>query len=564
MSGRVIDATTGGTVLKNGIVVSASHDRQKLDVLVKGTRITRVEPDIPVGNDMSVIDATGLVVAPGFVNIHAHDDFYVGERDQAEILRSICFQGITASACGNCGISNYPSRDGSDEDIESYQGFLHFREPHRIWSDLDSFASAVSGHMAIHQIPLIGHGTLRVQGNRFDRALSGSAEEYMRRSLLDFVEQGGYGLSTGLMYMPGVFSDTDEIIGFLDDVSTLCGPSIRDQFIYASHLRGYSDTFLDSVREAIEIGERTGFKVQCSHLGPFGVQYRDDLLRGLDLIESASQRGVRVCFDTLAYCGGSTTIMALVPPWLYQKGLPAFLEDLRDDEFFARLIQVMETYVPQWPSWKGEGWTDNFVHCLGWDNLIVLSATNHRYAGKSLPRIGEDLGCSTQEAFRQVLLEERGAAVMLMAGVGTCLEEDDSEMWAFDRMVEHPQGRIAIDAIFNQRGRTMPYAYGSFPKIIRRYVNEKRTLTLQEAVRKFTTDVYAEFGITDRGDIRPGMSADIVVFDQANMRDYPDYFADDPKLATGVKHLMVDGALIIEDTHYHPDRADSGQVLLRR
>lgn len=541
-------------LLKYGILVSDEYDSVPLDILIGNGHIIKIASDIAAGS-ASVIDVRGKFVSPGFVNMHAHDDFYLCEPDAGEIMKSIYYQGVTTSVTGNCGFSNFPISESHAQELESYQGFIRYRKGAYSWRNFPEYIEQFTGKLSLNVIPLIGHGTIRVGGSGFAKTLTSSQKRSMIAQLSDFIAAGGCGLSSGLMYMPGTFADTDEIVSLINSVEKC------DDFVYTSHLRGYSDTFMDSIREAIEIGKRTGVKVICSHLGPFGPQYGRELVAAIEMLEDASRAGVEISYDTLAYCGGSTTIMALVPPWLYSKGVHAFIDQLKDDTYFAELITTLETYVPKWPSWEGNGWTDNFVHCLGWDNLIVLSARNKLSVGKNFATIGKELGISLYEAFRKVLIEEQGEAMMLMAGVGTCIDEKTGEMRWFDAMVENPLSLIGIDAIFVEDGRTMPYAFGTFPKIVNRYVKLKKTLTLQDVIRKFTVNPLRKFGIVDRGVLREGAAADIVVFDLDEMRDYPDFFSDHPRMASGVEHLFINGEPVIVDKAYQPESL-SGKFLL--
>jgi N-acyl-D-amino-acid deacylase len=334
-------------LIKNGTLVSDVYNCVKRDVLIQGKRIARIGNNLRVQSPTRIIDAHGLYVSPGFVNIHGHDDFYLAGQDQS-YLESICFQGVTTSVSGNCGISNFPFDGNHTMEIDSYQGFLHYEQSARSFTSLADFIEAAKGRMTFNMVPLVGHGTLRILANGFKPSLGKTAMEKMERLFREFIEQGGYGLSSGLMYMPGTFSETNELIDLLNSIPD------KSNLLYASHLRGYSDTFLMAVQEAIDIARATGVRVECSHLGPFGTQYKKELRIALDLLERADEEGLQIGFDTLAYCGGSTTIMAIVPPWFYTDGIDTFLGRLRNDEdFFKRVIEAMETYVPTWPSWEG-------------------------------------------------------------------------------------------------------------------------------------------------------------------------------------------------------------------
>lgn len=530
-------------LIKNGTLVSKDHDSVQSDILITGERIASIAPNIPTQKGWNTIEAAGKIVAPGFLSIHSHDDFYLPLEEHPQLLKSVLYQGVTTSIGGNCGISNYPIRKTALKELDSYQGFLHYSEPKYEWESLKEYLDHIEGRIIVNYIPLVGHGTLRVLCNGFDKQLTGEPKEDLARMLRSCLDQGAFGMSSGLMYMPGTFSTTDELV----ELANILGD--YSNTLYSSHMRGYSDTYIESVREAIEIGERTGVRVQCSHLGPFGVVHGPKIDQVLTLLHQAEGRGIRIGYDSLAYCGGSTTIMALLPPWSYENGLKTFLENIRDDGFFEKVIDYLESYVPTWPSWEGSGWTDNFVRCLGWENLFVLSAENQETVGKNFIQIGQQRGVSTHQAFREVLMEEKGSAIMYMAGVGACID-DKGDMSYFDRMIEDPMCIITVDAIYQSDGRTMPYAYGTFPRIIDRYVNTRKTMTLRNAVQRFTSQVAEMFGLTDRGFLREGAFADIVIFDLSSMKDYPDVFAAKPQLATGVEYLLVNGQLVIENRVY--------------
>jgi N-acyl-D-amino-acid deacylase len=529
-----------GILIKNGTLVSRDHDSSRKDLLIEGGKIVAIEDSIKQSAGLHVIDAEDRIVSPGFLSVHSHNDFYLPLKEHPKLLKGILFQGVTTSVGGNCGISNYPLNADRVKEIENYQGFLRYREADYRWATLEEFLGRMEGNIVLNYIPLVGHGTMRVICNGFEKELGPEPASCLKKMLKDCMEQGCFGMSSGLMYMPGTFSTTGELI-------ELC--SILNDYkvaVYASHLRGYSDTFLQSVNEAIEIGRETGVRVQCSHLGPFGVKYGHLIDRALDMIREANRQGVIISFDSLAYCGGSTTIMALIPPWAYENGLEDFLENIKDDGFYGRMMDYIESYIPKWPSWEGTGWTDNFVRCLGWDNLFVLGAKNEDFSGKNFIQIGRERGVDRREALRDVLIEERGSAVMYMAGVGSCID-DKGDMSYFDRMIEDPMCTYTIDAIFSSGGRTMPYAYGTFPRIIDRYVKKKGTITLKDAVERFTCKVAQLFNIKERGYLRTGASADIVIFDLENMEDHPDIFTSEPELATGVEHLLINGKVVIEN-----------------
>jgi len=543
------------TLIKSGILVSKDHNSVEKDILIRDKKILEIDDFIDEKEGWKLINASGKIVAPGFISIHSHNDFYFPIRGHSKFIKSLLFQGITTSVCGNCGISNYPIIKGEEKNLDSYQGFLHIRKPDYRWESLGEYLDYIKGKIIINFIPLVGHGTLRVISNGFNKDLTSKSKKKIKSMLIDCLDQGCFGMSSGLMYMPGTFSKTEELIELIKIIKKY------PNTIYSSHLRGYSDTYLESVNEAIRIGRESGINVQCSHLGPFGIKFGPKIKEVLELLENANDNGIKIGYDTLAYCGGSTTIMALLPPWSYKSGLKKFLLDIKDKDFYEEIINYVENYIPKWPSWEGTGWTDNFIRSLGWKNLYVLGAKNDNFVGKNFIQIGKENSINKYEAMRKVLIEENGRAIMYMAGVGSCID-DEGDMSYFDRMIEKKMGLITVDAIYSSDGRTMPYAYGTFPRIIDRYVKIKRTITLKEAIEKFTSNVAEKINMKVRGYLRPGAYADIVIFDFDNIKDHPDIFAKKPKLASGIEYLLINGELIIDGGNFKEVLV--GEVIINR
>lgn len=531
-------------LIKNGILVSQEYNSEKKDILINGKKIKSIENEILPKKEWRIINAENLIVAPGFMSIHSHDDFYFPLKEHPQFMKSLLYQGITTSVGGNCGISNYPIDKDKLKELKSYQGFIYYKKPKFNWNSVEEYINLIKGKMILNLIPLVGHGTIRVINNGFKKEINKETLSKMKKVFEDCMDQGCFGITSGLMYMPGTYSTTDELIAMVKVLNKY------PNSIYASHLRGYSDTFIESIREAIKIGKETGITVQCSHLGPFGVKFGPKIDEAINLLEKANKSGINISYDSLAYCGGSTTIMAIIPPWAYAHGLEKFLTDINNNEFYEKMISYMENYIPVWPSWEGTGWTDNFVRSLGWENLYVLGAQNKEFVGKNFIQIGKDRKIDKYEALRQVLFEESASAIMYMAGVGACID-DNHDMSYFDRMIENPMSLISVDAIFSNSGNTMPYAYGTFQRIINRYVKQKKTLTLREAVEKFTNKVSEKFNIKNRGYLKKDAYADIVIFNLNEIKDYPDIFSDKPMLSTGIKYLLINGVAVIEDEKYN-------------
>ena len=309
--------------------------------------------------------------------------------------------------------------------------------------------------------------------------------------LEESLDAGCFGLSSGLMYMPGTFADTEELVALARVAKR------HPNTFYASHLRGYSATFLEAVKEIIQVGREAGMPVQVSHLGPFGVKNGHKIQLAIERMEKARREGIDVAYDSLGLLRqrhpGHRPVSAQLPT---ASGLDRFLEDIRGDSFWNALVERLRTYVPQWPSWEGNGWTDNFVECCGIENIYVLGSRDPSFVGKSFVSLGEEWQVDAWEALRRVVLAERADFKIFIDGIGGELYASPAQP-SFDAMIEHPLCINSVDEVFDRSGRSWLEAWGSFPHVVRRYVKERKTLELQTVVERFTSRVAERLGIGD-------------------------------------------------------------------
>lgn len=527
------------TLFINGELVSKDHDRLTKDILVQDDIIAQIDDHIIPEAGVNIVDAKGKIISPGFINIHSHCDFYLPIPEHAQLYERLLFQGITTNVGGNCGFSFFPIKPDRFSGLEDYQGFFRYKDFAIDWQDADSFFERLENRMMFNYIPLAGHGSLRVNAAGFSRQLGGDEAAAMATMLRESLAGGCFGLSSGLMYMPGTFSETKELAGLAKIVKEF------PNTIYASHLRGYSATFIEAIEESIQIGQITGIPVQISHIGPFGVKYGSKIGEALTLIEKARAAGVNVAYDTLSYCGSDTLGVALFPPWAYEEGIEAFIENLKNADFWEKVLTAMQTYIPKWPSWEGNGWTDNFFECCGIENIYIQGAGNQDLVGKSLVEIGRMRKLDPWEALRQITIEERANFNIFLDGIGGDLY-GDPEQENFDALIEHPVGLYSVDALFDKKGGSWLEAYGAFPHIFDKYVRRKRTVSLQDFIERITARIAERFHISDRGYLREGCKADLVIFDINNYKDNAALFDENPAYASGVEYVMINGEFVIE------------------
>jgi N-acyl-D-amino-acid deacylase len=470
----------------------------------------------PAGRTLA---AAGRVVTPGFIDMHSHSDWRLWANRRAE---SKVRQGVTTEVVGNCGFSPAPA---SDAHLEALRGFalylprgLDFR-----WRSFAEYLAALDGEgLAVNLVHLVGHGALRVATMGFARRPPAEAElTAMQRLLAEALEAGAWGLSTGLIYAPGSYAATEEIIALARVVSR------RRLAFYASHIRGEGATLLDAVAEAIRIGREADVPVQVSHLKAAGRPNWGKVERALALIDAAAADGLDVHADVYPYTASSTGLRALLPDWALEGGLEAMVARLRDPATRERIRAELDK-----PD-GGPGRLDR----VGWENIVIAWCPGRRDAeGRRLSELGGVDGVFA------VLLDEPKAAMILFQ-----LDENDLR-----RALVHPRVMIGSDgsalAPYGELGEGKPHprSYGTFPRVLGEYVREQRVLTLAQAVYKMTGLPARRLGLDDRGVIRPGARADLVVLDPRRVADRATYEAPH-RYPDGIEHVIVNGRLVIRD-----------------
>jgi N-acyl-D-aspartate/D-glutamate deacylase len=491
------------------------------DVLLDGDRIAAVEPAGTIPADgYAVQDLSGLVLAPGFIDVHSHADNapLLDEDDTTKIL-----QGVTTEVVGNCGFSLAPVAAGREDDLAALTSRIFPPLPWG-WSTFADLLAQVDtrGHVT-NYVPLVGHGTLRLAVAGLESRPT-TAEERGRMADLAVAaaEAGAFGLSSGLIYPPGMFGDTDEI--------ATVAAAMPEGTLYATHMRGEGEHLKDSIDEAIDIGRRSGKPVQISHLKSAGRQNWGGVARALEQLQAARDAGVRVTQDVYPYTAASTMLTACLPPWVQEGGNAAVLDRLDSVEQRNRIRSEIEAG----PSAEWE----NHVAGAGWDGILVSSTASHRHEGRTLAEIGLELGIEPFDALVRVLREEQLRVSMVLFSM--C--EDDLE-----QALRDPHTMIGSDGLPpGVGGKPHPRLFGTFPRILARYVRERRTIDLGTAVHKMTALPAATFGLTGRGRIAPGQVADLVAFDPERVADQCDY-RDPVQPPTGIAWVMQTGQLVVED-----------------
>jgi N-acyl-D-amino-acid deacylase len=514
-------------LIANGRIVDGSgRPGYSADVAISGERI------VSVGNLAHVeaartIDATGMVVSPGFIDIHTHSDLslLIEPKGMSKVR-----QGVTTEVSGNCGYSPYPvAPDGADAIREMMSG-LHGEEVDWTWTDLAGYRDvAAERGLGINIAPLVGHGALRGAVVGFeDRQATPDDIRAMQRLVAEAMEQGAYGLSTGLTLAPSAYGDTDEVVALAEAMAFYPGR------FYTSHIRLWAGYHIKGVAEAIEIGRRANVPVQVSHMAVNDPPYWGQADSVIAVCEDAVADGFDVTFDVYPYAASSSGFSQCIPTWAQSGGTQALLQRLRDPDTRKQIRSDMLEHG----LFRGWPWL--------WDRLQVSSAYT--------PEVAAFEGMNFEQAGEQMDLDPIDAALTLMELDEAKLRiifyyRTEEDMKSFLR---HPMGMMGSDGLAIQAsgplgaGRPHPRSYGAHSRVLGLYVRETAVLTIEEAVYKMSGQVAARLGMSDRGLIADGMVADIAVFDPATVADQAT-FENPHQYAVGVPYVLVNGELVVAD-----------------
>jgi N-acyl-D-amino-acid deacylase len=528
-------------LIKGGRIVDGTGNLWfRGDVGVSDGQIVAVGWNLPAHAER-VIEANDLIVAPGFIDIHSHSDYslLIDGRATSKIM-----QGVTTECNGNCGVSAAPAPG-----YEPYYGPLDPSTTTGLvcdWESYDEYQARLARQgVAVNTGGLIGHGNIRHAVMKYeDRPPTPSEMNEMKRLIAEAMEQGAFGMSSGLMYTPGSYATTEELVELCKVVASYGG-------IYTSHIRGMNETMVEAVAEAIDIGRRSGAPAHISHLNPappmFGLT-----VQLLQMIDEARAEGIDVTTDVMPYTIGSTALKAMCPPWAEEGGVEKFLERLKDPVQREKIKEDTLTYG----SVSGGSCKRVLIKQGRWDVIWLVSAEeNTDLVGKSFAEIADIRGQDPFDAMLDVLWEENANCQM---------RAEDKDPEDIERVLRYPYAGVQSDgfAVVPEgvlgRGRHHPRLYGTFPRLLGYYVRERKVLRLEEAVRKVTSFPAQRFGVRDRGQIREGTWADLVIFDDAQIIDRST-FEDPYQYPDGIEWVIVNGQVTVERGEYHPCLA--GQTL---
>ncbi len=509
---------------------------ERADLAVNAGRIVGIAPHLNASASRT-IDATDLAVAPGFIDIKTHSDFTLPINPKAE---SKLRQGVTTEIIGHCGFSVAPCLPGKVSLLKDYLSpsapWLPFREL-TFPQYLDTFpATSVNAGM------LVGHNTLRLMVMGMDQRAPTSAELAQMIALLeDGLHAGALGMSSGLFTPPGAYTERDELIA-------LGRVLARHNAAYFTHLRDESDHVIEALEEAIDFAETCGVHTQVVHFKCSGVNNWGKVTHALNLIEAARVRGVEIDCDAYPYTAGSNPLKNILPQWVQEGGVESMIERLREPATRNRIrTAIAANGLNNWgriPSWEA----------------VRISITPHlpERAGKTIAQLAAERGIDPVDALCDHLIDDKGATRVLVTSIA---EDDVRELVASPLALVGSDGNCVATYGTVSQGMPHPRFYGTFPRVLSRYVRDEGLMPLELAIHKMTGATAAALKLTDRGLLREGHRADITIFDPADFRDLATYEKPHQYPSGARTTVIVNGAVVV-DAATHTG-ATPGRVLRR-
>ena len=520
-------------LIVNGTVIDGSGaPGRTADIGIRGDTLAAIG-DLRGAAARRTIDARGLIVAPGFIDMHSHSDYPLLADGTAQ---SKIRQGVTTEVLGE-SLSAGPITGQARRPPVTYGVTAD-------WTTLGGYFERLERQgISVNVVTYVGSLQIRdcVLGLETDRAPDTAELAEMRRLVRQAMEDGAFGLSSALTVPPQTYVTHEELVAEASEVRAFGG-------IYATHTRSGAGNWF-GLKEAIEIGRKAGVPVEIVHLNNTNRANWGKVGEIRDLIDAARASGVRVTASRYPYIAGQNNLRALVPPWGLAGSNDEVLARLRDPAARRRMERDIYEGIP--------GWFNHYLYMQSWDTVrvaVVNRPANQRFLGKSVAEIATLTGTTPTDAVFDLLLAENGT----VPAVYFMMSEDDVREtlrlpWVTigsDGLALRPEGVLGA-------GKPHPRSYGTFPRVLGKYVREEKVLSLPEALHKMSGLCAAKLGLTDRGLLRPGLKADLAVFNAATVTDHATF--DEPhRYSTGIEHVIVNGTLVLENgehTGARPGRA---------
>lgn len=521
-------------LIKNGLIVDGNLGKPfKGDVLIENNRIVKVGEVIE--DVEKVIDARGKVISPGFIDTHSHSDLAILVNPYNEIKIR---QGITTEILGQDGISMAPLPKKYIKEWRKINSSFNGDSDEMDWEyeTTENYLNMMSENgIALNQGYLVPHGNIRLEAIGLENKEASPYDiENMCKITRREMEGGALGLSTGLIYPPCLYGSAEELIEMCKVVAEFDG-------IFVAHQRSEADTIIESMNEIISIGRESGVKIHFSHFKVCGKNNWKYIDQAIELLEKAKEEGIKVSFDQYPYVAGSTSLGVVLPPWAHEGGTEKLLKRLEDMSNRSKMIRDIESGIPGW---------DNFIDFAGLDQIFITSVRtdkNRDIIGKNLIELGEIRGKDPYHATFDLIYEEENSVDMVdFYG----LEEH------IIKFIQRPEQNLCTDGMITDNPH--PRLYGSFPRVLGRYVRDKEVLSLEEAIYKMTKKPAETFKLKNRGEIKEGNFADIVIFNLEKIADKGTY-VEPKQYPEGIDYVIINGKIVIEHENYNKILA--GEVL---
>ncbi|TFG14936.1 MAG: hypothetical protein EU535_02415 [Promethearchaeota archaeon] len=533
-------------LIKNGMVIDGTGKPAiKADVLIDKDRI------IDIGNfdkeeASLMIDAKDLCITPGFIDVHSHLDFILPSAQERNVLENWIRQGATTIVSGNCGFSPAPINHAYEKLINIYWNFaLPLDGLKYEWTTMAECLDFLEKKgQTLNVAILTGHNTLRTDVMGFNARFANSEElNEMKTLLRESIEAGSFGLSFGLGYVPGMYSNTEELIDLASVLTDYQLPIVP-------HTRGlFSKLYADAVAEMIQVAEKNNIPLQISHHCGGGIgRVRK---RSIKLVQDAIERGVKINHDNIPWPNSSTTALAWLPPWLFDGGIN--LDLLKDPEIRKQVIDEMLTFKLKWPPWENKYWVDRDFNAS-----TVLAGfrkeKNKKFENMRLKEIAEMLNLEPIDAFIELIIEEEGKLYVISGQFDNPMAED-----FVAELLSDPNCSIGTDIVGAGLNTISPAAFGNFTKVLGQFARDMGVMSQEEAIRKMTSLPAKQMQLKDRGILKKGAFADITIFNPSTVNNKSSY-TNPYQTSEGIEFVIINGELILEKGKFYGEKL-AGKVL---
>jgi len=535
--------------ISNGKIVDGSGKSAFMgDIGVIGDKIAAVG-NLENSESKLIIDAKGNIVCPGFIDMHTHSDLSIVYDHHANAR---IYSGVTTEVIGNCGIGVAPVNPDKKQLLIDYLGTrLIGSLPVEIqlnWNSFEEYLDYVDSiNPSVNIAPLLAQGAVRIAEMGFSKEKpSSEGLEKMKDRVRKAMSEGAIGLTSGLVYMPGEYTSTEELIELCKEIKPFGG-------YYTSHIRNEGREVFAAVEEAITIGKKSGVPVHISHLKIMGNKSSEDIDKLLERLENAKNEGIEVTFDVYPYTAGQTSLSALMPPWCFEGGVGNLVKRLQNKDIRRKIINDIEAGIPGW---------NNFAKMANdWSGIIIatISSESNKYLeGKSIEEISKLMCKDPYETVFDLIIAEEGKVQIVLES----MREEDVE-----KIISHKGAMIGSDSMclstegILSSGKPHPRYFGTQAKILSKYVREKQLISIEDAINRMTLLSAKRLGINNRGLLKEDYYADIVIFNPNEVQDKATY-VNPKQYSEGISTVIVNGQLVLENSQRK--EVFPGRVLRRK